>query len=571
MSASELQREDRSLEPAEVVQALTTEYNDVYGLQVNSEEFSVYRFSGKALGVIEHLRAKSGYARSVQVYIENNVFTDDRDMFSRMTEKNVIVDELRKNEVYKVHYRVFRDDELHYYYMKAVRIGAADTFEHFIIGFANEDAEMQAIVHLTESTATLKAIEFDDLTGLYTQKAFFHHAENLLKHNPDVAYNMIISDIENFKRINERYGRDKGDEILKSIAGFLPAGEHTDAVCGRYGSDQFVILARQQDLQSPDAALIRLKQILPVPGVTVKFSIYENVEHDRPVSATCDRLLVALKTIKHQYGKLYITYDETLKKRVEKQNKIEENMQRALEEHQFTVYYQPKHDLKEDKTAGAEALVRWLHPDFGFMNPGLFIPLFEQNGFIKSLDWYVWETVCQDLTGWIREKKKVVPVSVNVSRRDFEQEELAEKIIALVDRYQLDHELFHIEVTESSYAYNPEVVSDNVMKLHQAGFVIELDDFGTGYSSLTSLSSMPLDIIKLDMSLIERAVPNTGRDVLEFSVDLAKLMKLRIVQEGVETREQAERMKELGCDYIQGYYFSRPLAKAQFEEYLNNK
>ena len=247
---------------------------------------------------------------------------------------------------------------------------------------------------------------------------------------------------------------------------------------------------------------------------------------------------------------------------------IVESADTALREGQFLVYYQPKHDFHTDQTCGAEGLVRWIHPELGFMNPALFIPLFEQNGFITKMDFNIWDQVCRTLKKWQAEGVPVVPVSINVSRRDFQTEDLAGKIMALVDGHGLDHSMIHIEVTESAYSDDPEKITETVKTLHDNGFVIELDDFGTGYSSMTALSNLDLDILKLDKSIIQNDIPGSEKNILEFSMQLAKMLKLKTVAEGVETREQMERISALGGDYIQGYYYSKPLPADEFAKYL---
>ncbi|MBQ7503004.1 EAL domain-containing protein [bacterium] len=212
--------------------------------------------------------------------------------------------------------------------------------------------------------------------------------------------------------------------------------------------------------------------------------------------------------------------------------------------------------------------MRWIHPELGFMNPGLFISLFEQNGFITKLDRYIFEEVCSNLREWIDKGKRIVPISINVSRRDFECDDLADFIISMADKYDIPHSYLHIEVTESAYSDNPDLITKTIDKLHDSGFVIELDDFGAGYSSLSTLSNMHIDVMKLDMSLIRNDHPSEGKDVLQFAIYLAKMTNMKTVAEGVETLSQKERLENLGCDYIQGYYYSKPISKDQFEEYL---
>ena len=251
-----------------------------------------------------------------------------------------------------------------------------------------------------------------------------------------------------------------------------------------------------------------------------------------------------------------------------REHQIEENMESALAERQFVVYYQPKHDLHTDVTGGAEALVRWTHPELGFVSPGQFIPLFERNGFITSLDFYIWEEVCKELRHCLDEGLPAVPVSINASRMDFDVPDLAGEIAALADKYHLDHSLLHVELTESMYSDNPGKIEKTLEELHNNGFHIELDDFGSGYSSLTSLNTLTLDVMKVDMSLIRQASATGDYSILRFCSLLADNLRLKTVVEGVEDAEQVAALKVLGCDYIQGYYFSKPLPPKEFEEYL---
>ena len=249
---------------------------------------------------------------------------------------------------------------------------------------------------------------------------------------------------------------------------------------------------------------------------------------------------------------------------------IEENMKNALDERQFVVYYQPKMDVETNKICGAEALVRWIHPELGFMNPGTFIPIFEKNGFITEMDLYVWKEVCRSLDEWKIAGLDPVPVSSNVSRIDFDTPDLAEKITAIVDSYGLDHSLFHIELTESACSDNSVAIFSIISKLHDAGFVIELDDFGAGYTSLSSLSELEYDILKFDMSLLKKDKPSSDKTVLTVAMQLAQMMNLKVIQEGVETAEQLERLKSLGCVIVQGFYYSKPLPKDEFVEFMKN-
>ena len=244
-------------------------------------------------------------------------------------------------------------------------------------------------------------------------------------------------------------------------------------------------------------------------------------------------------------------------------------METALAKGQFEVYLQPKYQIRDGRLAGAEALVRWNHPEWGLQPPGEFIPLFERNGFITKLDQYVWERVCALLQEWDRKGYPSINISVNVSRLDIYNTDLADVLTSLVRRYGLSPDRLHLEITESAYTDTSRQLIETLGTLRRLGFVIEMDDFGSGYSSLNMLAEMPIDVLKLDMKFIQTEITRpTGQGILRFIVDLARWMKLRVVAEGVETREQLERLQNDGCDYAQGYYFAKPMPVESFVSVL---
>lgn len=429
---------------------------------------------------------------------------------------------------------------------------------------------IKQMIRLREATMILDKLEKDSLTGLYAKEFFYRRVSQHLRENPDESFVMWVTDIQGLKVINEKYGIEMGDEVLRVMAGNDVRFDGF-ILGGRIEGDKFAALIKEEVL--PDVkratALPDGGVNFPVPNVVIKHGFYHIRKHSTlEPQGMYDRALLALQKIKDSFGVYCAEYDDELRKTLLMRRQVADLAQAALDGRQFLVYYQPKYDIRRKETNGAEALVRWIHPELGFMNPGFFIPQFEKNGFIKQLDFYVWEEVCRTLREWRDRGMRMVPISVNVSRRNFETEDLAERMIAIVDRYGIDHSFFHVEVTESAYSDNPQAITETLRKLHESGFAVELDDFGSGYSSMSALSELSLDIMKLDMSLIRNDNPASDRSVLEFSVQLAKMMKLKTVAEGVETEEQAKRISSLGGDYIQGYFYSKPLPRAEFEQYL---
>ncbi len=429
------------------------------------------------------------------------------------------------------------------------------------------------IIRLRETAAMINMIQYDRLTGLYSKQYFYQQAGEVLLRNPDQQYDIICSDIENFKLINDVFGVKAGDRLLRGIGNAYAERLKGIGICGRLNSDQFACLLKHRDDYTDDMfieASILTNGLLDIHNIVMKWGIY-NVE-DRSVSIEqiCDRALLAARSIKGQYGKYFAIYDDTLRNQLLREQAITDSMESALSQNQFLVYLQPKYRIKDEVLVGAEALVRWNHPVWGFLSPAEFIPLFEKNGFITRLDRFVWEKACAVLHDWDERGYYPMSVSVNVSRADIYNEDLADTLVTIIKKYDLDPSRLHLEITESAYTENPKQIIDTVTTLRELGFVIEMDDFGSGYSSLNMLNDMPIDILKLDMKFIrsEMAKPKS-QGILQFIINLASWMNLSVVAEGVETKAQLLRLTEIGCDYVQGYYFAKPMPCQEFEGLLD--
>ena len=429
------------------------------------------------------------------------------------------------------------------------------------------------IIRLRETAAMINMIQYDRLTGLYSKQYFYQQAGEVLLRNPDQQYDIICSDIENFKLINDVFGVKAGDRLLRGIGNAYAERLKGIGICGRLNSDQFACLLKHRDDYTDDMfieASILTNGLLDIHNIVMKWGIY-NVE-DRSVSIEqiCDRALLAARSIKGQYGKYFAIYDDTLRNQLLREQAITDSMESALSQNQFLVYLQPKYRIKDEVLVGAEALVRWNHPVWGFLSPAEFIPLFEKNGFITRLDRFVWEKACAVLHDWDERGYYPMSVSVNVSRADIYNEDLADTLVKIIEKYDLDPSRLHLEITETAYTENPKQIIDTVTTLRELGFVIEMDDFGSGYSSLNMLNDMPIDILKLDMKFIrsEMAKPKS-QGILQFIINLARWMNLSVVAEGVETKAQLLRLTEIGCDYVQGYYFAKPMPCQEFEGLLD--
>ena len=374
---------------------------------------------------------------------------------------------------------------------------------------------------------------------------------------------------------NDAFGAANGDRLLCEIAEFLTEKVEEHELLSRFRADRFMWVKKSEYIYNEEVFTALDQQIRQLPGagnLHMKWGIYKITDRSVPVEKMCDRVMLAVDSIKGKYPKHYVVYDDAMREKLLREQEIIEKMADSLEDHQFQIYLQPKICLHDGTLAGAEALVRWKHPEKGMISPGEFIPLFEKNGFITQMDQYVWEQTCVLIKEWKAKGYPVVPVSVNVSRADFYITDLTEYMDVLVRKYDLQPSDLHLEVTESVYTENPIQILHMIEGLRSRGFVIELDDFGSGYSSLNMLNQMELDIMKLDMKFIQSEMMKPeDQGILRFIIDLAHSMKLSVVAEGIETGEQVERIKKLGCDYAQGYFFSRPVCVEEFEEILKKQ
>ncbi len=430
---------------------------------------------------------------------------------------------------------------------------------------------VKTCIKLFKANRIIFELERDELTGLFTRKAFLRRAEIVRAENPKKKFAILAFDFDNFKSSNTLYGETKCNEFLayaaKRLKGLIP-----HSIAGRFGGDQFVLFfAFDGGKIDVDRIRYLTKSILdsaPIPHQIVKCGINSPISHDLPFVVCCDRAFLAIQQIKGIYGKDIAFFENDLQKHLLNEQHISETMEAALEKGEFRVYYQPKHESITGKIVGAEALVRWIHPEYGFMSPGDFIPLFEKNGFITKLDMFVLEQVCKDIKRWKKKKYTFVPVSVNVSRRDFMEEGCIDKQIQIIESYGIEHAYVHMEVTESLYSENTDIIISQLKKVQEMGFMIEMDDFGSGYSSLGLLSSFPLNILKLDISFVRNFRQN--EIVIENIIKMAHKLGLLTVAEGAETNEQVATLKTLGCDFIQGFYFSKPLPLEDYEKYIND-
>ena len=430
---------------------------------------------------------------------------------------------------------------------------------------------IKSLIALRENAAIVSEVQFDKLTGVYSKEFFYRKASELISENPNKQYSIVCTNVENFKLYNDIFGVKKGDELLLKIANTLKQCSPAVLYIGRYEADRFLCI-QEREQEKIDREKFFSSSVGHIDkSVVMKWGIYEISDSTISIEQICDRALLAVDSIKGQYNVFYAVYDDVMREKMIREKEITDEMEKAISENQFIVYLQPKYNLSTDSMAGAEALVRWIHPKWGFMSPAQFIPLFEKNGFITQLDLYVWEKALSYLKEFKEKGYPLLPISVNVSRADIYQTDIVKELLKLTKKYDIDPKYLHLEITETAYAEDPGKIINTVEILKNHGFILEMDDFGSGYSSLNMLNEMKLDILKLDTKFIQSEMTKPiSRSILRFVINLAHWMGLSVVAEGVETAEQVQRLRAISCDYVQGFFFSRPIPKADFEELLKD-
>lgn len=432
-----------------------------------------------------------------------------------------------------------------------------------------------SIINLRETAAMVNLIQYDRLTGIYSKEFFYQKVREVLLANPDKQYDIICSDIEKFKLINDIFGVPAGNQLLCQVAKQCREFSGELGICGRFEADRFACLLEHTYQYTDDVfakAEARINAMSPGKNVVMKWGVYPISDRLPTVEQMCDRAFLAVQSIKGQYGQHMAYYGDELRRKMLWERVVTDGMEVALEESQFEVYLQPKYRICDKSLIGAEALVRWNHPEWGIQPPAQFIPLFEKNGFITKMDQFVWNRAGEILQEWREKGYPLIPLSVNVSRADIYHTNLSDILLEIVKKYNIPISAFHLEITESAYTEDPKQIIDTVGYLRTLGFVVEMDDFGTGYSSLHMLSEMPVDILKLDMKFIqsETAKP-VSQGILQFIMSLARWMNLSVVAEGVEKEEQLEHLRKIGCDCVQGYYFAKPMPVSEFNKLLEQK
>ena len=415
--------------------------------------------------------------------------------------------------------------------------------------------------------------ETDAMTGLYNRDYFFEYANRMYHENPDIPRDAIVINIEQFHSVNALNGRDFGDQVLRTLGKEIhDIAESKNGIAGRFGADRFDIYCeRIEDYQAVfDRLQGKLEKLAPNASVRIRMGVMQSQPDVEPVQMF-DMARTACSMARGHYKTHLVVFDDEVHKREMYEQRLLNDLRRALNEYEFKVYYQPKYDIQEEppKLVSAEALIRWDHPVLGMIAPDDFIPIFEQSGKIGELDKFVWNEAARQIVQWREMYGRIIPVSVNLSRVDVFDPDLEKTLDDILTYNGLGHDALKLEVTETAYTEDSAQVIKVIGSLRSKGYVVEMDDFGTGYSSLSMLSNMPVDVVKMDMAFV-RNIENSEKDrqLANLIINIAQKLGVSVVAEGVETGDQLRILKDMGCECVQGFYFSRPLPPSEFEDQI---
>lgn len=427
----------------------------------------------------------------------------------------------------------------------------------------------------------LERIAFiDEATGYYNYARFKIEVKRILEENKDIEYAVVCFNLSKFQYINDLFGFDEGDNALRYVSETITRHLLPQEASARMMADHFVALLHNNvkvELKKRVVQIIDdLQKRTDFDGkhyeLRATAGVYQLETNVVEIETMVDRAKMALIRPDKEVLEVCTFYDDEMRDKKIQIKEIEDRFEAALENKEFIVYYQPKYDIMNQRYDGAEALVRWKHPNNGLVSPGIFVPILENNGGIVQLDQYIFEEVCRQIREWLDEGYEVMPISVNISRLHLYRQNFVHSYLEIVEKYDIPVKLIQLELTETVLLANENILKGIMGELHKHGIWILMDDFGSGYSSLNTLKNIPIDVLKMDKCIIDDYDKNDkGRKIITSIVNLAKELNIRVVAEGVETKEQYDFLTSISCDYIQGYYCAKPVPTKEYVIFMKKK
>lgn len=572
--ASTLPTTAEDLKNLALVKALTSDYYDVFSVRLSDGFMTLYRYNGKPLNADSSYREIVSYEQGTEDYIARHVLEEDREKMRQQCRLDVLQAALMHSESVVIHYRVLWQNEIHHFCRKVVRVGDQSTFENIVFGVYCEDEEVANREKQATLKQNLRKVEYSAKTGLLTKEAFFVHGNKLLSDYPDLDFDFCILRLQNLGAINYQYGQHFGDKAVQLVGKVLQSYSTEKNCIAYFGDGIFGSLTETISSEYRKKNIFQFRdQILAqseIKNLSLKWSLYNAIKRDIPVEAVYEQVIYAVTTVRSTMQQEYVEFDQEMLDRLEWDQFVETGFNKALADGEFEAWYQPKYSVQTKKIVGAEALVRWRRPNGGLVPPGRFIPVLENCGLIRLLDEEIFRQTCA-LQKTIAERGgKQVPISVNLSRASIFTNDIAQNYAQIAASYGAAPQMVPVEITESA-AIRAEMIGEFADSLIHKGFVLHMDDFGSGYSSLASLQAIPFESIKLDKSLVDFIGTKNGESLLRHTIAFAKESNMYVVAEGVETAEQYDFLKTVGCDSIQGFYFSKPISREEFLQLTENR
>ncbi len=571
----------QQLELAALPKILEADYYLIYSIDIRSKTIVLEQSTESVVAGIV-IGTPVDYEIWYKTYIEKHVVESYKEEIYRFFDVEVVKKAAAEHKVHDIIYLKKVRDKERYVEAKIFPVEYVDGVLTRCIAVGKDvhdaiirDRENQALLHEAlerekRTQKTLSTVIYDRMTGLYGKEYFYEKGYQLLEHNQKSQFVFMLIDIEDFKAFNSIAGVEEGNRLIQYMAKSLEVllEKETLSVYGRNTADQFLVIIQNEERQisylqdGMKKAIEKYKHTLPIKIV---FGEYVITDAEEELHLIQDKATLAVKTCKGIFGKYIGRYTTEMEERLMQKRLLSKDMEKAIEKEEFVIYYQPKFNAKSLKICGAEALVRWNHRSKQLLSPGIFIPLFEENGFIRHLDFYVWNKACQ----FIYENSISIPISVNVSRANMYSAKLQNKLLYLLERYKVDSSMLYLEFTESAYYNDMQNMQNILLQLQEKGFVISMDDFGTGYSSLGLLKDVSVNELKIDASFIDFTQgDDRSLAILESIVMMSKRLNLHVTVEGVETKEQLELVQELQCDTVQGYHLAMPMCEEDFLKFL---
>lgn len=556
-----IEKLDHYTNRSEMVSALGNNFHSIYYVDVDNDKVYTYRVKDEIQGMFgELLKTIPGYTQLITEYVSNVVLEEDKlHMLSELSVENLRRQFMIK-DTYQHDFRIVRDEQVRYCRAKFVNVSGVGELHKMVAGFSDISPEKQREYD--------RIAYSDPVTGEDNYDSF----KKKIRDRREPGY-LLSMDIHSFKIVNSICGVAKGDETLKWISDNILGVIGEKDLAGHINADRFAIYCANDDIsdvirkiEKINLQLQKVSNALKIPKIVPYFGV-TRWDPGKKVEEAYSEANFAKNRIKDRKDVLYQVYSQADTDKILEEKRMEDDFYKDLKAKRFEIWYQPKYDPKTNELVGAEGLVRWRDSSGNIIPPGRFIPLFERNGLIKVLDEYVFRTICEYQRKWQLEGKKIVPVSINLSRASLYFESVVKRYHDIAGRIGVKTELVPIEITESA-AIDNDNIKGLADRFHSKGFPLLVDDFGSGYSSLATLNMKCFDTLKIDKSLIDYIGDLSGERLLTHTIALAKELGLYVTAEGVEKKEQVEFLKNIDCDSIQGFYYSKPLPVEEYEKLL---